>query len=58
MKIETEKKRRPYQKPEIEGIKLVVEEIMFDTCKTGGAVPPMSGLHNCNPSDCQKQQPS
>jgi len=56
-KIEDVQKRKPYGKPEIEEIRLVVEESSMMTCKTGGQ--PSPNTNNCSPGQgCRYQNPS
>lgn len=50
--------RRPYQKPKLEIVQLILEESVLITCKRGGGSGP-PGAHNCSPSaPCLKQNPS
>lgn len=50
--------RRPYLKPRIERVALVIEEAQSYTCKKGNSIGP--GVQNCNPGNnaCYKQNPS
>jgi len=50
-------KRRPYCKPLVERIELVLEESVLHVCKTGGSNSPYG--NNCSPGQgCQRQSPS
>ncbi len=42
--------RRQYRKPQLEQVKLVLEEAVLQTCKTNQAGP----LNTCKLSDCNK----
>lgn len=55
---ESKRIRRPYDKPRLEKVRLVLEETILQTCKTGGIQGP-DGKKNCNPiKECMKSQRS
>ena len=55
------KEKRQYYRPQLGKVRLVLEEAVLQTCKTGNypGGGPTSPHNNCNPpSPCYKQKPS
>ena len=47
MEENNEDRKRPYESPRMEVVKLIAEEAMLVGCKIGGTNGPLSGGNNC-----------
>ena len=55
--IKNKSPRKPYSKPQLEHVQLVLEEAVLTTCKTGGTLGPV--VQNCRGKlKCSFQNPT